>query len=72
MASVSTICDEYCSFKNSYFHRIVDSWTVSRVKFALVTINTHLGVVLRGIWAGLVIFSLSMELSHLVDLSHCA
>ena len=55
-------------------HILTELWiagTVSRAKFALVTIYTHLGVVLRGIWADLVIFSLSMEMPHLVDLSHC-
>ena len=45
--------------------------TVYRVNFALVMIYTHLGMVLRGILAGLVIFSLSMELLSLVYLSHC-
>ena len=35
-------------------------------------IYTHLGAVLRGFWAGLVIFSLQVEMQGLVDLLHCA
>ena len=56
-------------------HTLTELWiagTVYRVKFALVMIYTHLGAVLRGFWVGLVIFSLSVELPGLVDLSHCA
>ena len=61
------------TFKNSYFNRIVDSWNClpREVRFShdlhsfRRVVSGYLGC------AGLVTFSLSMELPSLVHLSHC-
>ena len=55
-------------------HILTELWiagTVYHMNFTLVMINTHLAMVLWGIWAGLVIISLLTELPGLVDLPHC-
>ena len=61
------------SFKNSYFNRIVDSWNClpREVRFSHDLHSFRHGVSGYLGWAGLVTFSLSMELPSLVHLSHC-
>ena len=46
------------------------SFDCLKLRTALVIIYTHLGAVLQGFWAGLVIFSLSEELPGLVNWPH--